>query len=219
LFLFFIAMLETLKASCLSGRPGGFVLTDRAAELGGFRQSMKILDLGCGAGSTIAYLKEKYGVDATGLDKNAYSKENTGILIALAEDIPLYNESLDAILMECSFSLTNDPGKVLAECHRTLKPGGKLIISDMYARGEPAVLTGSLGRMESREQLLALFEKSHFIVEVFEDHTHLLQSMWGQMIFDQGAEQFYCRGGIDPTELKRIKCGYYLMMAKKIASP
>lgn len=208
-------MPEALITSCLSDRPGGFVLTDRAAELGGFKQGMKILDLGCGAGYTVDYLKEKYGIDATGLDKNAWHNEKAGILIALADDIPLQDGSLDAILMECSFSLMDEPGKVLSECHRTLKPGGKLIISDMYARGEPAVLTGSLGRLENKEHLLARIKKSHFSIEVFEDHTLLLQSMWGQMIFDQGAEKFYCSLGASPAELKRIKCGYYLMMAVK----
>jgi ubiquinone/menaquinone biosynthesis C-methylase UbiE len=210
-------MPEILKTAGLSGRPGGFSLTDRAIKLGGFRPGMKILDLGCGEGYTVEYLREKLGLDATGLDKNiSCGTENPGIQNAKAEAIPLPDAGMDGILMECSFSLTDDPEKVLSECHRILKPGGKLIISDMYARGEPAMLTGCLGRLESREYLLTLFEKSHFKPEVFEDHTQLLQAMWGQMIFDQGAEQFYCNLGIDPAELKRIKCGYYLMMAKKI---
>ena len=54
-----------------------------------------------------------------------------------------------------------------------------------------------------------------FSVELFEDYTHELQTMWGQMIFEQGAKSFYCSMGVDPETLKRIKCGYFLIIAKK----
>ena len=118
--------------------------------------------------------------------------------------------------MECSFSLMEDQEVVLTECHRVLKPDGRLIVSDMYAHGQPEKLSGCLGRMERKENIISILKSNGFSVELFEDYTHELQTMWGQMIFEQGAKSFYCSMGVDPATLKRIKCGYYLIIATKL---
>jgi len=209
-------MPEIINNACLSGRPGGFILTDRAMELGGFSRGDKILDLGCGSGATVEYLRSNYLLEASGLDKNpALSSETLSIIKSSAEKTPAPDSTFDGILMECSFSLMDKPAKVLDECDRVLKPDGKLMVSDIYARGAPANLQGCLGRIDSRENIIKLFEEHRFKVLLFEDHTRLLQSMWGQMIFEQGAREFYGKLGAGPDEFRKIRCGYYLMLAVK----
>lgn len=81
--------------------------------------------------------------------------------------------------MECSLSVMDDQSVVLKECNRVLKDG-RLIVSDMYARGEPARLKGCLGRVDTKEDIISTIESNGFAVEYFEDFTHHLQTMWGK---------------------------------------
>jgi SAM-dependent methyltransferase len=115
--------------------------------------------------------------------------------------------------MECSFSLMDDRGRVLRECHRVLKPGGRVAIAVLYARGKPSRLKGSLGTIDSREGLSDLLERNQFTIMSFEDHTHALQTLWGQMIFDQGTTGFYESIATDREAMKSVRCGYCLMVA------
>jgi arsenite methyltransferase len=200
----------------LMNRPGGFTITDRALEFCSFKTNSMILDLGCGSGATIEHLQQKYGFVAFGLDKNLKTCGLINNLMAsAAEEIPFPAKSVDGVLMECSLSVMDSQTTVLKECNRVLKPDGRLIISDLYSRGEPAKLQGFLGYIHSKEYLVALVEEYGFTIEHFQDFTGHLQSFWGQMIFDQGAQAFYCSLGVEPEIFRRIKCGYFLMVAKK----
>jgi ubiquinone/menaquinone biosynthesis C-methylase UbiE len=197
-------------------RPGGFIITDKALSFCSFPKDAKILDLGCGSGCTVNHIIENYGLIAYGLDKNIVPEDTQQKLIkATAEDIPCSAKSFDAVLMECSFSVMDEPEKVLSECFRVLKSQGHIIISDMYARGESAHLKGCLGRLEKKQEIIARIENAGFAVELFEDHTQHLLHLWGQIIFDKGAETFYSDLGVCTETMKKIKCGYCLIIAKK----
>jgi len=208
--------METVtKISCIN-RPGGFAITERAISLCGFNARAKILDLGCGSGATVDHLTQKYGFEAYGLDKKLeLSDSQNNLFKAAAEVIPFPATSMDGVLMECSFSMMDNQNLGLRECNRVLKADGHLIISDMYARGEAAHLKGCLGRVDSKENIINTMESNGFTVEHFEDFTHHLQTMWGQMIFEKGAKTFYCDLGVSPETMKHIKCGYYLIVARK----
>jgi arsenite methyltransferase len=205
-----------IQIACPPGRPGGYVLTDRAISLGQFEPGARILDVGCGSGATVEYLRKKHGFDPAGVDcDSGLLCANPGLFVAMAEHLPFPAGSMDGILMECSFSVVEDQEKVLEECYRVLKPSGRLILTDMYARGEPARLKGHLGRIDAKEDILALIRKHHFDVEIFEDHSPLLKTRWGQMILDHGEEYFCSVLGVTFEDLTRIRCGYFLVIAVK----
>lgn len=209
--------MEAIKyTSCVISRPGGFTITERALSICKFQLGSKILDLGCGSGATVDYLIQKYGFEAYGLDKKLeLSVLQVNLIKAAAEAIPFPATSMDGVLMECSFSMMDNQKTVLKECNRVLNANGRLIISDMYARGEAARLKGCLGRVDSKESIINIIESNGFTIEYFEDFSQHLQTMWGQMIFEKGAKSFYCDLGVDPETMKRIKCGYYLIVARK----
>lgn len=181
-----------------------------------FKEGAKILDLGCGNGATVDYLIQNYGFDTYGLDKNPELPDNSHNLIkSIAEEIPFPAASMDGVLMECSFSVMDNQAAVLKESVRVLKADGRLIISDMYARGEPAHLKGCLGDIDTKENLISQLESNGFRLELFEDFSHHLQTMWGQMIIKEGVKSFYSNLGADIETMKRIKCGYCLIVARK----
>ena len=209
--------METIERSgSLNGRPGGLILTARAVEIGGFGKSSRVLDIGCSSGETVRYLRSEYGIEASGIDKNLdQSLGEPYLIMGHAEDMPFPDGYMDGILTECSFSLFEDQEKALKECFRVLKPDGRLIISDLYALSEPAQLGGCLGKVESKEFLMSLLHVNGFKIEIFEDQSHHLQTLFGQMIMDEGASKFFQSLGQSPEVMKRVRCGYYLCSAIK----
>ncbi|NLE35426.1 MAG: class I SAM-dependent methyltransferase [Bacteroidales bacterium] len=195
-------------------RPGGLTITGRAVRYCGFPPNSRIIDVGCGSGVTIEFLRKKYRLDATGTDINNAGK-NSHICSSPAEQLPYETAKADGIFMECSFSLFKDQSAALKECHRTLKSGGRLIVSDMYARGEAAMLTGRLGRIDKQETIENLITRHGFHIVLWEDYTHCLQTWWGQLIIDHGMQAFCSNTGCSPDAIKRIKFGYFLTIAFK----
>lgn len=206
-------------------RPGGFAITDRAMEFCNFKVGEKIIDIGCGRGETVKFIRQKYGLSVFGVDINREMiEQGKEQLKEVASDILVEGDSkklnfgnneIAGALFECSFSKMEQQELVLEEAFRVLKPGGYIIISDFYARGTPAILTGLLGRVDTKEQLLRKIERHSFTIEIFEDYSMELKTMLGQMLFDYGCETLYGSLGASPTEMKRIKLSYCLVIAKK----
>jgi len=199
-------------------RPGGYKITERALEFCGFSKDAKLADIGCGLGATVRHIRRNYDYDICGIekDKDAVKLAVTQFVYAGdSTELPFDSEELDGLLFECSFSKMDNPELVLTECQRVLKPGGYLIISDMYARGSSAALSGLLGRIEAKEEILDKLIMSGFDIKLFEDYSDELHRMWGQLIFEHGAKALCENLGTDSGKLKEIKCGYCLIIAQK----
>lgn len=225
---------------CYEGvcRPGGFSITDRAMNYCAFKKDAKLLDIGCGLGGTIRHLRKEYGLSAVGVDKDMLivdrgrgllreSMEASGLesiaaevkrtlVVGDSERLDFIDGELDGVILECSFSKMDQEHSVLKEAFRVLKAEGYLIISDFYSRGLPAVLAGLLGRVDLKEQLLEKFEKNHFRIELFEDYTKEMKNMLGQMLLDHGCKNLYESIGASAEEIKKIKLGYCLIIARKL---
>ncbi len=102
----------------------------------------KILELGCGTGSDAIQLAQQFGeaIQVIGLDhdpellvlgREAAKKsglKHLEFVEGLAEDLPFPANSLDGIRAERLVQHLQQPKKVLEEVHRTLKPGGKVVL-------------------------------------------------------------------------------------------
>ena len=122
-------------------RPGGKELTKKAIENSHLEKGAKILDLGCGEGDTVAYLRNELGFDAVGGDKSekiiARGKEKyPEIELTQMEGklLDFDSKTFDAVIMECSLSLMDLQVDVIHEAYCVLKNGGKLIITDMFLK-------------------------------------------------------------------------------------
>ncbi|MEZ4749477.1 MAG: bifunctional 2-polyprenyl-6-hydroxyphenol methylase/3-demethylubiquinol 3-O-methyltransferase UbiG [Bdellovibrionota bacterium] len=96
----------------------------------------KVLDVACGGG-LVANPLAKEGFSVTGVDLSENSLKvardqgvpGTEFLHGNAFDLPLESDSFDAVLLMDFLEHVDDPGRVLAEGARVLKPGGKLMFS------------------------------------------------------------------------------------------
>lgn len=207
-------------------RPGGSELTLRALRQAAFAPGERVLDLGCGVGIATKLLR-RHGCEALGVDlavnRLEIARRADPALAMVAGDarrLPFADASLDGILTECALSLIGYTAATLAECRRVLRPGGRLAITDLYARAEDGArppLPGCLGGMTSRATILAVLADTGFAVQCWEDHSDRLKSFVGQLIFAGiGAESLWTGDGpAYAAALRASRPGYFLLVAER----
>lgn len=93
----------------------------------------KVLDVGCGAGRYLGYLKEMgwdtYGLDISQLAVDTANRAKVGkIYLGDLEHNELPKNFFDVINFNHVFEHLQNPDKMLAEANKLLKPGGEIII-------------------------------------------------------------------------------------------
>lgn len=167
---------------CACERPGGLELTGRMLAAAGLPAGAAVLDVGCGAGASVAHLADEHGLRATGLDASSErvrrargARPDLEFVTGRAEALPFEDAVFDAVLCECVLSTVDDAGVVVAEMARLLRPGGKLLLSDLYlldgSTAPPGAVYPDLGRREAVEALLG---GAGLAVVLWEDRTGAL---------------------------------------------
>ncbi len=203
-------------------RPGGLELTGRAVEFCSFPAGARLLDVGCGSGVTVDFLRNRHGLEATGVDissrllREGKSHDATLPLIrGNAERLPHGDASFDGILCECVLSLVNDAEGALAEFHRVLRPGGRLILSDVYPR-EPGGdrMDGCLKGAVPFSVTRSMLDGTGFSILLWEDHTRYLKELAARLVL-AGAEPAGFCGEYTKAGGGHRRPGYYLLVARK----
>ncbi|HEY9241316.1 MAG TPA: methyltransferase domain-containing protein [Streptosporangiaceae bacterium] len=126
----------------------------------------RLLEIGCGGG---LLLRDALGtgVKAAGLDHSpdmtALARErapDAAVLQATAERLPFAADAFTAVAMSVVFFFFAEPLRVLGECRRVLRPGGRLVVftTGPELRGTPAAPEPLAGRghFYQDEELAAL---------------------------------------------------------------
>lgn len=116
-------------------------LIEELLHWAGVETAENILDVGCGIGGSSLYLANKFHAQATGItlspvqanraterSKEASLSTRTQFLVADAQAMPFADNSFDLVWSLESGEHMPDKTKFMQECHRVLKPGGKLIM-------------------------------------------------------------------------------------------
>jgi SAM-dependent methyltransferase len=127
-----------------SYHPGGLALTRRLANSLDLRLGDHVADVASGPGATAFLLAGEYGVTVEGIDlspaavaaanaKAAEAGVGDRVLFRVgdAEQLPLGDASVDAVVCECALCTFPDKEAAAAEIARVLKPGGRVGITDV----------------------------------------------------------------------------------------
>lgn len=189
-----------------------------------------VLDLGSGAGIDILIAGKKVGptgrvigVDMTDemivrARKNISASGLTNVEVrkGLIEDLPVESSSVDWVISNCVINLSPEKSRVFAEIARVLKPGGRMLVSDIVAEHLPdwvrqseALYSSCVAGAISEEEYLEGLRRAGLVnAEVRErivyDAVQLGAFVQSEL---QGSERVpaCCScGGLDPETVRRV---------------
>ncbi len=134
----------------------------------------RVLDVGCGTGFLLRTLAERaptadelVGIDAApGMIEGAKLRENDGrlqFLVGVAEELPFSESTFDLVVSTTSFDHWKDQQAGLLECARVLRPGGHLVLTDLFSVWMlPTFLVGRRDRARTKHRAEALLLTAGF---------------------------------------------------------
>jgi arsenite methyltransferase len=196
-------------------RPGGYKITEDSIRLANLQSGMRVLDVGCGLGSTLNHLKVDFGINGIGIDSSDSILTKGRILHPELDmrkgdgdklDFPF--KTFDGVIMECTLSLFHNLENALNDAYYVLKDEGKLIISDFYHRNpnEDIIKQEKIRRAEDRinffdscisgafdkDYLIEILKKTGYTIIAWEDRTKELKEFTAEIIMECGSmEKFW----------------------------
>ena len=176
-------------------------------------QNIRMLEIGCGNGSVLAFLKQN-GIDIEGgdifLEGLRFCRQRTSSVALYQIDalsLP-FNNDYEVIGIFDVLEHIEDDEKVLAEINRALKAGGKLILTVpvhkfLWSRHDEA---SHHKRRYSRMELVTKLEQSGFAVEKVSYYMFFLFPLLAviRLIGKYGKRRSAVKMGSTPLELKTV---------------
>jgi arsenite methyltransferase len=192
--------------------------------LASLRKGEVVLDLGSGAGFDCFLAAKKVGktgrvigVDMTPemLDKSRENAEkggysNVDFRLGEIENLPVADNTVDIVISNCVINLAPDKKRVFAEAFRVLKPGGRLMVSDivllqelpLFIKNSVAGYVGCISGAILKDKYLDTVSQAGFQDVKVVDETSFPVEL---MLNDSEAQALIKKTKITPEKLKEIQ--------------
>ena len=189
--------------------------------LASLREGETVLDLGAGAGFDCFLAADKVGkngrvigVDMTpemiekareNVKKGDY--DNVEFRLGEIENLPVADNSVDAVISNCVINLAPDKRRVFREAFRVLKPGGRLMVSDIvllkelpdFIKNSIAAYIGCVSGAIRRDEYLGAIKAAGF------QETRIIDETPDNWVSDDVAAREFAESlKITPEELKEV---------------
>jgi arsenite methyltransferase len=173
--------------------------------LAALKPGQTVLDLGSGGGIDCFLAAKKVGesgkiigvdmtpsmIDRARENRLKVGAENVEFRLGEIEHLPVEDSSVDVIISNCVINLSTDKPQVFREAFRTLRPGGKLAVSDIVTDGPlPDAIKQNMsawagcvaGALDVNDYIAAIQDAG------FED-VEVQASYWDEAIVDEAVRQ------------------------------
>ena len=152
--------------------------------LASLKEGEVVLDLGSGGGidcflaaNAVGQSGRVIGVDMTPemIERARENARNSGygnveFRLGEIENLPVADKSVDIVISNCVINLSPDKGRVFKEAYRALKPGGRVMVSDIVLlkelpesiKGSVEAYVGCVAGASRKEEYLAVVAAAGF---------------------------------------------------------
>lgn len=95
----------------------------------------RMLDVGCGIGDMLAFRADSVGVDVNERTVEFCRQRGLPAQRMSPDELPFGDAAFDSVLMDNVLEHIAEPGPILAEARRVLRPGGRLLVGVPGVRG------------------------------------------------------------------------------------
>ena len=188
------------------------------------KEGETVLDLGSGAGfdcflaaKRVGEKGKVIGVDMTPemIDKARANAEkdsyrNVEFRLGEIENLPVADNSVDIVISNCVINLSPDKGRVFKEALRALKPGGRLMVSDIVLlkelpdsiKNSVEAYIGCISGAIKRDEYIQAIEAAGFQrVRIMDETSFSIESMANDPIVQSVIEEVK----IPPEKVKELQ--------------
>jgi len=191
--------------------------------LASLKKSEIVLDLGSGSGfdcflaaNKVGKTGKVIGIDMTAemvekarsnARKNKYS--NVEFRLGEIENLPVADNSVDVIISNCVINLAPDKVRVFKEALRVLKPGGRLMVSDIvllkklpaFVKNSVEAYVGCVAGATLKDKYIRMIKKAGFQdVRIINETTYPIEFV----VDNPEAKPIIDRLNISPSKIKKV---------------
>jgi SAM-dependent methyltransferase len=191
--------------------------------LASLKEGETVIDLGSGAGFDCFLAARKVGakgrvigvdmtpemVDKARVNASKTGHENVEFRLGEIENLPCADNTADIVISNCVINLVPDKRRAFAEAHRVLKPGGRLMVSDIVllkelpagVRESVAALVGCVAGATLKDEYLGAIEAAGLRnIQVHKEETFPLEDMANDPVAQQSAAEM----NLSPGQLREL---------------